>query len=204
MQALLGGYQDFGLFDPTGALDVFSGSNSTLSALDADGGVSLTAGVVPVDAAGAAFDGTAVYFIAETGLYRLEGTTLTSVSSLYGIYASDIAVDADNVYVSGDTYLGDGLTLEALVLSVPKIGDSPISTLFARVGAYTQFAFDDPFIYMTDRFGGDVLRMGKDGTGESVVVDDPAMQVLDLAVDDSCVYWTGANATTRGVYVAPK
>jgi hypothetical protein len=30
------------------------------------------------------------------------------------------------------------------------------------------------------------------------------MQVLDLAVDDSCVYWTGANETTRGVYVAPK
>jgi hypothetical protein len=202
--ATVPGYEYFGVLAPSGAVNVW-GTTSDLLSVDADGGVGTVTSALPYDAASIAYDTDGSAFIASGNgvIERFDGASITTVTSIPGLYVGNIAVDADNVYVSGEQYLVPYAVLEAVVGYVPKTGGT-FTPLFERTGTYTWMAIDRYYVYMTDRWGADVLRMEKDGAYQDTLVQTGGLEVLDVVVDDECVYWTGGTATMSGVWTASK
>jgi hypothetical protein len=201
--ATVTGYEYFGIVAPSGALDVW-GASDDLIAIDADGGVSTVTSVLPNDSVALAYDAAGDLFIGdgEGVISRFDGTSMFTLGSS-GLSIGNIAVDADNIYVSGDMYLVSDLVLEAVVGFMPK-GGGTFVPLFERTGTYTWMATDASYIYMTDRLSASVMRMQKNGVYQDTLVQTGGQEVLDIAVDDQCVYWTGATDTFAGVWTASK
>ena len=99
-------------------------------------------------------------------------------------FLGSLAADATSLYWT-DYFLG-------AVMKIPLTGGTATPLASAEVDAST-LVLDQGFVYFSSL--GQVMKVPKNGgTPETIAYD---MGVLDLAVDDTSVYWTNGLAVMR-------
>jgi hypothetical protein len=95
---------------------------------------------------------------------------------------------------------------ETDIVVVAKSGGAPTTLATSTDHDFSQLVLDGDHLYVGRRFTSGVMRMNKDGSGQTIIGTSAGKeQVIGLAVDDHCVYWTGAAGTDGDhVYAAPK
>jgi hypothetical protein len=160
------------------ATDLYWVGSGSLSKVSLAGGTPLvlTTGTVGVNTI--ALDANYVYFAYSSTVYRtpLAGGSMTTVGSA-STTVLDVAVDASSVYYAAGligAFAMDGSTNETLATaSLPQ-----------------RIATDTDSVYFFD--GSSLSKVSKSGGDVSILAIDASP--VDLAVDDTSVYWTSRGA----------
>jgi len=174
---------------------------------------SVSAGGVQKQVGGAAFlsavsyvDGE-LYTLAQTSLYHWDGMTFQTLAMANNGYLELMAFDATTIFLAGsDGNGGFGVS------SVPRSGGA-LTSIFAVPLAYMGgLAVDADHVYVANRIPGNnmpssLMRMDKDGANLTTIGQAPSSQIVGVAVDDLCIYWTettNTGKTPSRVMAAPK
>jgi hypothetical protein len=182
---------------PTGAVYVWNGT--VLDEVDAQGTVT-SIGPLPSDTNDMVLDGSATYLAALGGVYRDEGASFQAVAGAgdYGLY---LVVDSTDVYFEVGDSAGNRQVERA-----PKTGGAPTTLLTTSSWSIGRLAIDASHLYVAEQTEDDVLRMNKDGTAQIMMgTGAPKSGAIDVAVDDTCVYWGSVTSgTTSRINAMPK
>lgn len=153
-----------------------------------------------------------LYVVGEKRVFEIDTATLkpmTLVDSapLGGFLGA--AMDAEHVYFGAwIDCQGAPCKIVGSIQSIPK-GEPGVPTTLASEFDHQPLALaeDDAHVYWTQAYVGDeapqngqVLRIGKDGSGELVIAE--AGFPISVAVDGTCVYWADGHDGT--IWKAPK
>lgn len=184
----------FGSSAGSGSIYAWTGTNTSyaLDEIAANGTTSIVSSLFPsADTSHVLHDAQSIFFAGEGGVYRLDGTTPTLLGYAEQ-YVTEMVLDDTNIY-----FLSTSTGSEATLSSVPKTGGT-VSTLWTQTGSWLGgIAIDDTHLYVVDRSTPDIVRMNKDGTNAiAFVTDTPANQIIGVAVDEECIYWTMLSASS--------
>jgi len=131
------------------------------------------------------------YLGSTDGLFAWDGRSSLAMLSPIGV--ADFTIDGDSIVF---TEAANGATAVS-VWRIP-IGEQDAAQAVPLVNAYSLFlggvAVDDASVYFCDRVVQTVVRVTKTSGQVSVVAtDDEGGQIIDVALDDACVYWTAAD-----------
>jgi hypothetical protein len=196
-----------GVSGAPGTLYMWSGQGGVpLDYVSADGGVTeIFRTQAYTDAI--LYDAPDLYLAVNNGIQRLRGgTSLEIVGGLGNVpaYIDFMAMDLTTVF-----FTAGGLQGMSFVASVPKAG-APATVLFQNGGFAESIALDATHVYfvLVDRSmpSATIVRVNKDGSSPTTMFTSSGESILNVAVDDQCVYWTAAgNGTTPpGVHAMPK
>ncbi len=169
---------------------LLSKGDTDLVALDAQGTTttlsSLTAAAYKLAADGVTLYGAAL----QGGLFRFDGA---GVAWLGTVTAFDFALDATDIYFT-EQYSQNN----ASVWRVAKTGGPATIVITTNAPFGGGIALSGTHIYYAGT--GCVVRVGKDGSGQTLIGTASDDETIGVAVDDTCVYW----GTVQGfVYAAP-
>jgi hypothetical protein len=173
-----------------GLLDVVNGSTAT------------TVGALPVSTEKVIERGTSLYGAsASEGVFRRDGTTITFLSSLP---AFSLAMDDTNVYFTGAASATVNSPMAAYRVDAQGTS-SAVAISQAKVDLLGGIALQGDYVYFTRREEGELVRVDKNGT-TSATIGAFDGQIIDVATDDACVYFTGSEGSDfdqSHVFVAP-
>jgi hypothetical protein len=204
--ATLGNDYASGSLDSLGSVYLWYGgpTNPSLDVVMADGVAATVVSLLPTTyTLSVVSDGKNLFESGGGGVLRFDGTEFTAIADLPGTYAGGLAFDDTTLYFETNDGVGN-----VTVSSVPKTGGTP-TTLFSTTNIYVdRVVVDGPYLYFVNRLGSSIIRMNKDGTSQITVVQEPAAdQIMDVAIDDRCIYWSetaGYVETPNGIYATPK
>ena len=210
--ATLDNFFFYGTGGPAGSSYVWGGnfSSEVLDRVAADGTVTPIGSVLPAGTQGVASDTGEVYAFGQSGVYRFDGTTFRTFASVMpSTYPSFMVFDATTIFMTANDEVG-GFS----VSSIPKTGGSFTTLLHVTQSYIGGVAVDADHVWVANRVPlsvptppSQLLRMNKDGGDVTVFATAADSQIVDVAVDDLCVYWTetaNTGATPSRVVAAPK
>jgi hypothetical protein len=157
-----------------------------LDSIAATGAVTKFGAALPYQTTMVRYDRGDIYTLSPAGLHRFDGAAFTKLADAPpASYPNSMVFDDTTVYVT----IGDGVG-GFMVASAPKAGGSFTILLTVQSGYLGGIAEDADYIYVADRIAARILRMNKDGSDLTTIVTSTTSQIVDLAVDDQCVYWT--------------
>ncbi len=186
-----------------GVIDTWTGASSdrTLHAVDSNGTVSTVMSSLPISTTSLVHDGADIYMTALGTVVRWDGASFHTVASTQR-YTGLLVQDATTLFFAEADGLGN-----VDIASVPKTGGTPKTVFVPTKGFLGGFTLDATHLYVVDRLVPSVVRMNKDGTGATTIASVPALeQILDVAVDGRCLYFTATSAGViqTSVYATPK
>ncbi len=202
--ATLSDYVGYGVAGPGGS--TFAWNGVVLDSVTANGVIKQVGGT-PFNTSAVAYSGGELYVLAQSGVYRWDGMVFQSLAATVNIYPVLMAFDDDTVFV-----VSNDLNSGFLVSSVPKLG-GVLTTLLAVPTSYVGgITVDADHVWVANRVPGGgapsaLLRMNKDGTNVTSVATSATSQIVAVAVDDNCVYWTettNSGKVPSRVVVSPK
>jgi hypothetical protein len=190
--AKLGSYFYYGSGAPAGAVYVWGGGGpayNTLESITPDGTVTTVSAPLPNITFQVRYDRGEVFALAQAGLFHLDGDAFTNLAQQPNGYPNSMVFDDVAVYVT----ITDGMGGFS-VASVPRAGGTFTTLLVVQKGYLGGIAADADHLYVADRIAARLLRMNKDGTDLTAIATSTA-QIVDVALDDLCVYWTETTNT---------
>ena len=142
-------------------------TSAVLDSVAGDGTVTPLSSALPVWSSAAFYDGATLFLGGDTGIYRFDGTTFTTLVSL-GPYLNGMVVDDTSVYYAVNALNGADPNV-LTIYSVPKTGGTPLTLWSATNIEFGAMAVDAAHLYFVDRFKPAVMRMNKDGTSLTAV-----------------------------------
>ena len=210
--ATLGSIFYYGTGGPAGSSYVWGGnfSSEVLDQIAANGTVTQIGSTLPAGTEGVAYDDGKIYAFGQNGVYRFDGTTFQSFASITpSTFPNFMVFDATNIFMTwNDETGGFGVS------SIPKSGGAFTSILHVTQSYIGGVRADADHVWVVNRVPvsvptppSQILRTNKDGSDLTVFATAADSQIVDVAVDDLCVYWTetaNTGATPSRVVAAPK
>lgn len=173
-----------------------------------DGGVAISSPALPATIARLLVVGGTTYVGSVSGLYASDGGSAFQL--LTPIRISDLALDGDSIVFTEGA--GDSNEYPLSVWRVALGGGDPVPVASQVSPLLGGIAVDNTSIYFCDRGAergsSELVRITK-LTGAVTTMAHSDGQIIDVALDDTCVYWTsapGGNPASPGnqVFAAPK
>jgi len=172
---------------------------TSLTEMSGQGALQTVGNGIPSVTVQIAVDGTTPFLASESGVYRYESGSFQFVGTIPSLSSMALALDATDVFFIG----GDPAGNRSLA-RVTKAGGTPAVLFSATQYEIAATAVDDAHVYVAGGASGDIYRMNKDGTSQSVIASVPGAGAVSIAVDDKCVYWISSLYGASQINVAPK